>query len=48
MAQIGEPKRVITVHPVYIPVPAPEEKPDVAPSREPQPDKVEVPDGIAA
>lgn len=46
MAQIGEPQRVITVHPVYSPVPGPDQLPDSQPVSIPQePDKVEVPDG---
>ena len=46
MAQIGEPQRVITVEPAYIPVPQPE-TPN-APVRETQPEEpVEVPDGSA-
>lgn len=38
MAQIGEPKRVIIVQPVYIPVPAePDVKPE--PAHEPVPEE---------
>jgi hypothetical protein len=44
MAQIGEPQRVITVEPAYIPVPKPEQPND--PVSVPEPEMpVGVPDG---